>query len=110
MKKLFAMLLVVVMVFGMIPVYAGANGTVLEISKNSEIGNYVKMNLGNGYEVTYGSLKDIQVSGGLTVQTGDLIGYVAEPTKYYSVEGANLYIKMTENGNPVDPLEHLNYE
>ena len=93
-----------------IPVYAGANGTVLEISKNSEIGNYVKMNLGNGYEVTYGSLKDIQVSGGLTVQTGDLIGYVAEPTKYYSVEGANLYIKMTENGNPVDPLEHLNYE
>ena len=68
------------------------------------------MNLGNGYEVTYGSLKDIQVSGGLTVQTGDLIGYVAEPTKYYSVEGANLYIKMTENGNPVDPLEHLNYE
>lgn len=93
-----------------IPVYAGANGTVLEISRNAEIGNYVKMNLGNGYEVTYGCLKDIQVSGGLTVKTGDLIGYVAAPTKYYSLEGANLYIKLTENGTPVDPLQHLNYE
>lgn len=93
-----------------IPVYAGAGGTVLEISRNAEIGNYVRMNLGNGYEVTYGCLKDIQVSGGLTVKTGDLIGYVGAPTKYYSLEGANLYIKLTENGTPVDPLEYLNYE
>lgn len=92
------------------PVYAGAAGTILEIGKNSEIGNFVRMNLGNGYEVIYGSIKDIQVSKGLTVKTGDLIGYISEPTKYYSVEGANLYMKMTENGTPVDPLDHLNYE
>lgn len=93
-----------------VPVYAGAAGTVLEIGKNNEIGNFVRMNLGNGYEVTYGSLKDIQVSGGLTVKTGELIGYIAAPTNYYSIEGPNLYIKMTENGTPIDPLEHLNYE
>lgn len=91
-------------------VYAGAAATVLEIGNNSEIGNFVRMNLGNGYEVTYGSLKDIQVSSGLTIKTGELIGYVDAPTKYYSLEGPNLYIKMTENGTPVDPLEHLNYE
>lgn len=92
------------------PVYAGANATVLEISKNNEIGNYVRLNLGNGYEVVYGSLKDIQVSGGLTIKEGDLIGYIAKPTKYYSLEGPNLYIKMTENGNSIDPLDYLNYE
>lgn len=92
------------------PVYAGANATVLEVGKNDEIGKYVRMSLGGGYEVTYGELKDVQVSSGLSISCGELIGYVAEPTKYYSVEGPNLYIKMTENGSPVDPLEHLNYE
>ena len=70
----------------------------------------MRMNLGNGYEVVYGSIKDIQVSSGLTIKEGDLVGYVASPTKYYSLEGEHLYIKMTENGNSVDPVDFLNYQ
>ena len=38
---------------------------------------------------------------------GSLLGYVAEPTKYYSVEGSNVYFEMTHEGTPVDPLDYL---
>lgn len=92
------------------PVYAGHACVIEEISYNSEIGNNVTVSMGNGYMVTYGQLKDVQVEKGATLEEGDLIGYIGNPTKYYSVEGANLYIKMTHNGEPVDPMDYLNYE
>lgn len=92
------------------PVYAGHACVIEEISYNSEIGNNVTVSMGNGYMVTYGQLKDVQVEKGATLEEGELIGYIGNPTKYYSVEGANLYIKMTHNGEPVDPLDYLDYK
>ena len=68
------------------------------------------MDIGDNYELTYGQLKDIQVEEGSIVSVGDLIGYISEPTKYYSVEGANLYLKMTCNAEPSDPLDYLNFD
>ena len=65
------------------------------------------MNLGDGYELTYGQLKDLAVSEGDMVETGDLVGSVAAPTMYYSVEGANVYFKLTKDGTPVDPMSRL---
>ena len=41
------------------------------------------------------------------LEEGDVIGVVAEPTKYYSVEGTNLYFELKKDGNPVDPTEYL---
>ena len=38
---------------------------------------------------------------------GEVIGNVSEPTKYYSVEGPNLYFAVKKDGNPVDPFEYL---
>ena len=61
------------------------------------------MELGGGYEVTYGQLTNILVSEGSYVATGDVIAEVAAPTKYFSVEGSNLYLKLTMNGAPVNP-------
>ena len=66
------------------------------------------MDLGNGYQLTYGQLKDIQVSEGAYVETGDVIGNVAAPTKYYSVEGSNVYFMLTKDGTPVNPMGKLN--
>ena len=43
------------------------------------------------------------------LEEGELIGYVASPTKYFTVEGAHLYIKMLKDGVVVDPLDYLNY-
>lgn len=92
------------------PVYAGHACVIEEISYDEEIGNNVTVSMGNGYMLTYGQLKDVQIEKGAEIEEGDLIGYVGSPTKYYTVEGAHLYMKMTENGNPVDPLDYLNYE
>ena len=39
--------------------------------------------------------------------TGDLIGYLSQPTKYYSVEGVNLYFEMEKDGNPVNPMDFM---
>lgn len=41
------------------------------------------------------------------MKQGDTIGYLAEPTKYYSVEGANLYFVMTKEGKPVNPMDYI---
>lgn len=92
------------------PVYAAADGIVTANSYNEETGRFISMDIGDNYELTYGQLKDIQVEEGSMVSVGDLIGYISEPTKYYSVEGANLYLKMTCNAEPADPLDYLNFD
>lgn len=85
------------------PVAACAEGKVISIFRDAEIGNAVTMELGDGYQLTYGQLQDICVSPDSYVNPGEQIGTVAAPTKYYSVEGANLYLKLTVDGTPVDP-------
>ena len=87
---------------------AAAEGRVTSVSYDRELGNMVVMDLGNGYELTYGQLDNITVSEGSYVTTGDIIGSVASPTKYYSMEGANIYFKLTRNGEPVNPMSRLN--
>ena len=87
---------------------AAANGKVSSIYSNPELGTVVVMELGNGYELTYGQLKDITVSEGGFVNKGDIIGSVAAPTKYYSVEGCNVYFKLTKDGEPINPMTKLN--
>ena len=92
------------------PVYASNECIVKEIGTSEEIGTYVRVDLGNEYILTYGQLKDIVVGAEDVLASGDLIGYISSPSDYYSVEGPNLYLKLTENGSPVNPLDHLNYE
>lgn len=86
---------------------AAANGKVTRVFYNEEIGNAVMVDIGNGYVITYGQLKDIAVAEGSYVEKGAIIGYVAKPTKYYSVEGANAYFALTLNGQPADPMGTL---
>lgn len=86
---------------------AAASGKVMEVFSNEEIGNAVKMDIGSGYEVVYGQLKDIQVAEGQYVEAGAVIGYVAAPTKYYVVEGCNVYFALTKDSEPVNPLGQL---
>lgn len=86
---------------------AAANGRVTSVGYDSTIGNMIVMDLGNGYELTYGQLENITVSEGSYVSVGDGIGTVAYPTKYYSVEGSNVYFKLTKDGKPVNPMSKL---
>lgn len=86
---------------------AAAAGKVISVSEDPQIGKNVVMELGNGYEVTYGQLTNILVSEGSYVATGDIIAEVAAPTKYYSIEGTNVYFKLTKDGEPVNPMSKL---
>ena len=86
---------------------AAADGRVTSVSYDPSTGNTVVMELGNGYELTYGQLENITVSEGSYVNVGDGIGTVATPTKYYSTEGTNVYFKLTKDGEPVNPLSKL---
>ena len=65
------------------------------------------MELGNGYEAIYGQLADLTVEEGDTIEAGTLIGYVGEPTKYYTLEGSNLYFQLLKDDDPVNPMDVL---
>lgn len=86
---------------------ASADGKVLSVFEDAEIGQAVTVDIGNGYELTYGQLQDIMVLQGDVISAGDVIGKVAAPTKYYSVEGPNVYFRLTKDGTPVNPLSCL---
>lgn len=88
-------------------VLAAAKGVVESIYVDEETGTTLVMNIGNGYKLTYGQLKELAVEEGDIVEEGAVIGYVSEPTKYYTQEGSNLYFAMTEQDVPVDPVQYL---
>lgn len=84
-------------------VSACAEGRVINIFENEEIGHAVTMDLGDGYLITYGQLNGINVTLNSYVAPGDVIASVAAPTKYYSREGSNLYLQLTKDGVPLNP-------
>ena len=89
------------------PVLAPADAKVEEIGANEELGNYVVLNLGNDYLATCGQLKELKVVENEYIKQGEVLGYVAEPTKYYSVEGANVFFELVHEEKPVDPLDYM---
>lgn len=89
------------------PIQAAANGKVVSISENEETGTTMVMDLGNGYQAEYGQMKELAVEEGQTVESGTILGYVSEPTKYYVEEGANLYFAMKKDGKAIDPMIYI---
>ena len=73
----------------------------------AQTGTTVTMEIGSGYQAIYGQLTDLTVQEGDTVKEGEVIGYIGQPTKYYSKEGSNLYFAMKKDGEPVDPIAYL---
>ena len=88
-------------------VWSAKEGEVTSIKTDAQTGTTVTVNLGDGYEAVYGQLMDVAVKEGQRVDQGELVGYLGEPTKYYSVEGANLYFKLLKDGEPINPMEYL---
>ena len=85
-------------------VQCAARGKVSEISVDEETGTTLYMDLGDGYEAVYGQLKEVAVEEGDVVEPGRLLGYVSEPTKYYTLEGSNLYFQLLKKNEPVNPM------
>ena len=85
----------------------GTTGIVKSIDITAETGTTVNVDIGNGYELFYGQLKEVPVNVGDYVEAKSVLGYVSQPTKYYSVEGCNVYFEMRKDGQPVNPVEYL---
>ena len=85
-----------------VSIKAGEGGRTFGSVSTKEIGKAVTLDLGDGYEATYGQLTEITVKENSYVNPGDAIGSVAAPTKYYSTEGSNVYFALTHNGEPVN--------
>ena len=85
-------------------VYSVAKGKIIDISQNEVTGTTVTVDLGDGYQAIYGQLKELNFDEGDYLESGHVIGYVSEPTKYFSVEGSNLYFELQKDGEPIDPI------
>lgn len=88
-------------------VFTAAAGTVIDVGKSNEYGHYVTMDIGDGFEITYGQLFDVSTEVGETLDAGERIAMVAYPTRSYIEEGDNLYLKLTQDDVPVDPALYL---
>lgn len=88
-------------------VISSAPGIVKSIDKTAETGTTVNVDIGSGYELFYGQLDDVRVKTGDYVDSKTVLGYVGEPTIYYSVEGANVYFEMRKDGESVNPMDYL---
>ena len=85
-------------------VKAAASGVVKDISENEETGLTVTMDIGDNYSVVYGQLSDCDLKVGDLVQEGSVFAKVSSPTKYYSVEGSNLYFMVKKDDETVNPM------
>ena len=84
-------------------VVACAAGRVSNVYNDVELGHVLVLDLGDGYQAKYGQVENIEVAIGKMVEAGTKLATVAAPTKYYVVEGTNLYFQILKDGKSVDP-------
>ncbi len=84
-------------------VIACADGKVLSVFSDAKQGLGMIIDLGDGYQAVYGQLKDLKVGENAYVTKGQVLGSVAAPTKYYTLEGTNLYFRLMHGNESVNP-------
>lgn len=89
------------------PVMAASNVKIVSIEESTETGTTITADMGNGYQAVYGQLADVQVAVGDVVTEDTVLGYVNDPTHFYTEEGSNLYFAMTKDGESIDPIVYL---
>jgi len=86
------------------PVYASANGKVIEAKYHGSMGNMITINHGYSYKTVYGHLASYAVLAGDAVQKGDLIGYVGRTGR---TTGSHLHYEVHIKGVAVNPKDFL---
>ena len=86
------------------PVYASADGTVVNASAAGNYGNLVVLDHGYGLETRYGHLSAFKVKLGQTVKRGDLLGLVGSTGRATS---SHLHYEVRANGRILNPLQLL---
>jgi murein DD-endopeptidase MepM/ murein hydrolase activator NlpD len=86
-------------------VYATGNGTVVFTGANNNgFGNHVIIDHGYGYESIYGHLSKINVSVGLNIKRGDLVGLSGNSG---TSSGPHLHYQIDYNGNHTNALDYF---
>lgn len=87
-------------------VYATGNGTVIEAGWNSTgFGNFIVIDHGYGLRSTYGHLSQINVSQGLSVKRGDMIGLSGNTG---TSSGPHLHYQIDQFGQHKNPINFFN--
>ena len=86
------------------PVYATADGKVVNASAAGNYGNLVILDHGYGLETRYGHLSAFKVKNGQDVKRGDLIGLVGSTGR---ATGPHLHYEVRANGRILNPLQLL---
>ena len=88
-------------------VKAAATGIITDIYDDPVTGLTVTMDIGDEYSLLYGQLANVSHKIGDRLSEGDIIGTVNTPTKYYSIEGSNLYFMVKNQDETVNPMLYL---
>ncbi|HEY9595499.1 MAG TPA: M23 family metallopeptidase [Spirochaetia bacterium] len=83
------------------PVLAAREGTVDEVGKSEELGNYVVITHAGGYQTVYGHLSSINVTLHQRVMTGAAIGAVGQTGH---ATGPHLHFEVRTKAGTTDPL------
>jgi len=86
------------------PVYASANGTVLQAGRSGGYGNLVELAHGKGIDTRYGHLSAINVKPGERVKQGQLIGRMGSTGRS---TGTHLHYEVRIDGRAVNPRPFL---
>lgn len=85
-------------------VMAAYEGVVTSVEESREYGTVVKINMGNGYEATYGQLMNVCVNVNDNVAMAQNIAEVGPVSSYYFEEGPHLFFEITKDGVPINPM------
>jgi murein DD-endopeptidase MepM/ murein hydrolase activator NlpD len=84
------------------PVYATADGRVVQASYEGSYGNLVVIDHGYGLETRYGHLGAFRVHVGAQVKRGDVVGLVGSTGRS---TGSHLHYEVRANGRLLNPLQ-----
>ena len=85
-------------------VLAAAGGTVVAFGDDTERGNYVVIDHGDGLSTLYGQCRDFTVEEGDTVRAGEQIGTVG---KTGMATGPHLHFEVRQDDEPQNPVAYF---
>lgn len=86
------------------PVYAPADGVVMEARYRGGFGKVIKVNHGHGYVTHFGHLNEFNVNKGQTIKRGELIGTVGNTGRS---TGPHLHYEVHYYNTPQNPLDYF---
>jgi murein DD-endopeptidase MepM/ murein hydrolase activator NlpD len=86
------------------PIYATADGIVTTSNGNSNFGNLVVIDHGNGYVTKYAHMTKIMVEKGQLVKRYGLVGYMGDSGR---ATGIHLHYEVHRDGTPQNPEKYI---